>query len=157
MNNTIAEFDISYAYGQFHVFDESAGPCSVAWTDQHCRQGFCRDLSAADFGTLDEWGIGHIRVRKTGFDDVSHLDRLITVPFFAPSGVIAVQGPEAPPPVLFSIGEGYFRLWVGQYIIGDGEKEGIELFFEKLVKPALKSEIKIKDELLQPDLELMEE
>jgi hypothetical protein len=155
MDTTIAEFEIAYGYHQFYVFDNESGPGLVA-TEMHFRQGFCRSLSAACFLTLDQWGIAHVKVRKDKFDDCSHLCRLISVPFFAPSGVIGIQGPEDPPPVLFSVGRGHFRLWVGQYLIED-EEECIEVYFEELATPAEKSEIVIKDEFLQPGPQLLED
>jgi hypothetical protein len=156
MDEIIAEFDITYAYNQFSIFDESAGPCPVAWTEQHCRQGFCRSSSAAGFMTLDQWGIGHVKVRQVPFNDYSHLLRLIKVPFFAESGRIAIQGPEDPPPLLFSVGTGHYLLWVGQSLITDGEEE-VEVYFESVNTPMERSDIVIKDELLEPDSALLEE
>ncbi len=156
MNDVIAEFDITYSYHQFLISDESSGRCLPLWTEQHGRQGFCRGLSAVSFITLDQWGIGHVKVRKTPFEDISVFMRLLTVPFFAESGMIAVQGPEDPPPMVFSVAKGHFRLWVGQYLIEEGE-EGIEIFFEELTTPPAKSEIVIKDDDLQPGIELLED
>jgi hypothetical protein len=156
MNSTIAEFDITYAYNQFFIFDESSGRSIPLWTEQHSRQGFSRGLSAAAFITLDQWGIGHVKVHSTPFAAVTHFERLITVPFFAQSGRIAIQGPEDPPPMLFSIGKGHFRLWVGQYLIKD-EEECIEVYFQESAMPVEKSEIVIKDDYLQPGAELLED
>jgi hypothetical protein len=153
MSEFIAEFSFFFEYGAFSVRDSSVDE-DITWEDPHSRQGFCRAESTVAFGALDEWGNAHVKVFRLGFGNSSHLDRLIAVPFFSPSGIVIVEGFDAPTP-LFSVGQGHFRLWVGQYVI-EQEEIGIEIHFEHLETPALKSEIIIKDDDLHPDAELLE-
>jgi Competence protein J (ComJ) len=151
-----SEFEIYFAYSQFLVYDVSVDHIGSAWTETHSRQGFARRESYASIGTLLEDGKGIVKVYPDGYVEDRDHARVISIPFYSPTGQITVTGPEEfEPSVVLQFESTHFRLTVAQRLVGE-EQEMIELYFEEMDRPLGKSEILVADDELDPPETLLE-
>jgi hypothetical protein len=156
MSQVINAFRVSYSYSQIQVLDASVSQLSVACTDRHFAQGFCRGESEVVFFTLDQWGRASVRIFTSACIDARRFHRLIMVPFFCPTGIIIVQGPEDGPQNQTAISQGNYYLWAGQKLVAEREIE-FDLYLEKLSEPAVESRIVVRDPDLAPEPILLEQ
>lgn len=144
-----------FSYGQFLVYDQSVAAPGCLWTEQHTAQGFARRESTVCFRTLLDLGYAEVVYQLDAFMSDSSYERVIAVPFFVSTGKVVVDGPEENSVSrLVEIANGRYRLTAAQRVAG--EREHIELFFEKLELPLRKSQVVVADKELQVPDELLE-
>ena len=144
------EFETYFSYNQIMVYDISVTLPGCFWTEYHVKKGFARRESTINFGTIIEFGTALIKVHNQPFKMESRFERIIAVPFYSPTGEIIISGPEeyqTQKEIIIEIG--HYRVVFAQWVINN-EKEGFELYFEKIIKPQISSEIILADEDLTP-------
>jgi hypothetical protein len=147
---------ITFSYSQFMVFDASVELPGCAWTDAHQKQAFARRDHNVSFGTPLEFGHGDIAVHLGPYEGKDDHERVIEVPMEVTSGEVVIGGPEEfPNKHIFMLPAGHYRLVAAQTVIDD-DREAIDLYFEKLAEPLMRSRILIADEGLVPATPLLE-
>lgn len=144
-----------FSYGQFLVYDQSVSAPGCLWTEQHTAQGFARRESTVCFRTLLDSGYADVVYQLDAFMPDTSYERVIAVPFLVSTGKVIVDGPEEiNVSRLVEIANGRYRLTAAQRVAGD--REHIELFFEKLEQPLQGSHIVVADKQLQVPGKLLE-
>jgi hypothetical protein len=159
MGRLFSEFKIYFSYNQFMVYDLSISLPGCMWTESHANQGFARRSSTVNFGTILDFGDATVKIFIGDYVKDNFHERVISVPFYSPTGEILVEGPEEHPSNLglkVSTEPGYYKLTSAQKIVNEVQEE-IELFFKKLEKPTATSEVLLADDALNPPKELLEE
>ena len=147
---------VGVSFSQVQIYDRSAEIPACTWTSAHVAQGFVRRPSNASFITLIEAGYASVRAFQSSLPGDSRYERVICIPFYAPSGDLDIGAPDDwPHQNNFAIGPGYYRLCVAQNIVSD-EEQDIDLFFEKLADPITHSTIVVCDINLNPPAVLLE-
>ena len=147
---------IYFSYSQFAVFDSSVELPGCAWTDGHYKQGFARRERNVSFGMMLEFGHGDVAVHLGPYKVNGGHERVIEVPLEVSSGEVVIGGPEEYPNKHFvKMVNGHYRLVAAQTVTAD-DREGIDLYFEKLTAPLAKSRIVVADDVLDPPNPLLE-
>jgi hypothetical protein len=152
----ISDFKIYVSYNQFMVYDKTVDLPGNDWTEEHSNQGFARRDSSVCFGTLIQFGDANVQVFSNSYVFNEKDERVIKVPFYSPSGLIFIEGPEEESRDSIKIEPGYFLLTAAQQADYENETLLIRLYFLKTEIPFSKSEILIKDEQLNPPNQLLE-
>lgn len=151
------KFELIFSYGQFMVYDSSVTLPGCVWQDLHVRQGFARRESVVCFSTILEYGRANVHVWLLPFTKRNEHQRVISVPFFSPEGRVFLEGPEETVTNrCLEIEVGHYLVTAAQYVLNDQEEE-IDLFFERVLSPAVHSRILLADEQLTPPEELLED
>jgi hypothetical protein len=160
MGKNYVEFDVYCSYSQLYVYDVSQ-EAVFRWTDAHARQGFARQSSAACFRTLIPYGEAHVRAFFQSELVVEQYERVISVPFFAPTGNVVVRGPaEITLSRLLFIGSGNHTLTVAQRVTYDDEEDDrlfFDLFFNRSQSLPAQSRVLVADAELDPPEVLIED
>ncbi|MEO6049521.1 MAG: competence protein ComJ, partial [Candidatus Kapaibacterium sp.] len=136
---------LDFAHNQFGVYDYSAEYPAFDWKEEHVLQGFARGESQVAFCTLFGFGVAEISIFFYACEELQEYERVIAIPFHAPSGTISVEGTEEYPiERSFAVSPGHYRLTAAQYAVWEDEKEedyeeAIHLYFELLAAPLEKS------------------
>ena len=148
---------IYFAYSQFQVFDKAVLP-GHHWSEGHYDQGFARAGRSASFTTPLEFGHGAVLVHLGSYEGRVEHTRVLEVPFEVSSGEVVVGGPEEfpiNPERVLHLSKGHYRLVAAQAVTGE-DQERIDLYFEKLAEPLVKSRIIVADEAMRPASPLLE-
>lgn len=152
----ISEFGIEFSYHLFLIYDSDVDLPGNEWTETNSNQGFARRDSSVNFGTLFQFGYAQVQVFKDDYLFNKDDERVIKVPFYSPSGKVFIEGPEENEKHSVIIEPGHYLLTAAQQARDDDESLFIRVFFCKVEIPAMRSEILIKDEQLNPPHELSE-
>jgi len=144
-----------FSYSQFLVFDSSVQAPECAPTRAHADQGFARRTKSVLFGTLLDFGYADLTVYAGPYVEKPEYERVIEVPLHVPSGEVRIKGPEEiKSERSIKLDKGYYRLVAAQVV--KEEEEIIDLFFEKVTGPLLRSRIWVADDRLKPPTPLLE-
>jgi len=152
----VAEFELSFSYSQFIVWDSLMCTPGLAWTDAHSRQGFARREDVVGFGTLLEFGTARMRILAEPFVPSTSYQRVLGVPFRTNSGRVRIEAPdELDSGRLVAVQPAQYLLVCAQRA-NDEFNEDIVLYFERQERPIDVSTIIVRDESLAPPHPLLE-
>jgi hypothetical protein len=148
--------NLYFSYSQFMVYDQSVALPGCDWSEKHSAQGFARCESTVNFNTILDFGHAEVTIIVGPFQSNGEYERVIGVPFLVTSGTIIVDGPEEMEVErTFSLPSSNYWLVAAQRVLGE-DQEKIDLFFEQVNKPVKCSRIIVADNLLNPQLPLLE-
>jgi hypothetical protein len=109
------------------------------------------------FKELMEFGVAATRIFLQEYEPHLRYERVIAVPFHAPTGLLRIKAPDEPwkvePDVVLN--KGSYRLVAAQVTKGEMQ-ERVDLFFEQLDSPLATSRILVADLELEPPPTLLE-
>jgi hypothetical protein len=145
-----------FSYDQFMVYDSAIRAPGCVWTDAHVMQGFAKRESTVCFGTLLEFGFADVSWIEGPYDGNQDYERVVSVPFVAVTGEIAVDGPdEIKIERLLHLPVGNYQIVAAQRVLNE-EEEVIDLFIDRLKEPISTSRVLVADALLSPPRHLLE-
>jgi hypothetical protein len=155
--NRVGIKTVRFSFWQIQIYDRSVSLPACIWTPAHVQQGFARRTSTASFATLFDAGDASVALCLSPLSRKSQYDRVVCVPFYAPSGAIGLGAPDDwPHAASFTIEPGHYRLCAAQKRLTE-DSEAIDLFFERVTKPVSKSVIVVCDGHLKPPNVLLED
>lgn len=159
----LSEFELYFSYNQFFVYDSGKLNCACDWTEEHYNQGFARRCGTVAIGTLYSFGQANLTLYLGAPLSLKEYERVIAVPLEIAGGSVSIDGvDEWPANRNFQVPNGSFKVVVAQRDAGSNPdreqyREDIHVFLEQLPEPMERSEILVKDPMLDPPEILIED